>query len=428
MSEVSTDKKLKGKDLITIGIFSAIYFVINFAFMLLGGIHPVLWMLMPGFIAVFAGIPFMLMVAKVQKPGAVFLMGLITALIYFATGQFTLVILISMASTCILAEVVRMVTKYNSFKGNSIAYVIFSLGMVGSPFPSGCLRPYFLAQITEQGMPADYVAAVEALSSNAMLIVLLLLQSSVYHRRIYCQRSVQKALCKGRNCVMNGEGKKHTLRFDPRTELLLLVLANIVAFTQHSVWVEITWVIFLLLLIVACGCQKSAGKLAIAFGICLALQYYVFPNGPKILASSFTIIVSYARKIFPCLIVGTMVLQKTPVRELMVALRKWHITQGLIIPLSVTVRYFPALKEETGYIRDAMKLRNIHGVQKIECLLVPTMISATTTAEELSAAAVTRGIENPAPKTSMIEMKLGVQDFLCLAAGLIFCVISITVG
>ena len=52
MSEVSTDKKLRGKDLITIGIFSAIYFVINFAFMLLGGIHPVLWMLMPGFIAV----------------------------------------------------------------------------------------------------------------------------------------------------------------------------------------------------------------------------------------------------------------------------------------------------------------------------------------------------------------------------------------
>jgi len=127
---------------------------------------------MPGFIAVFAGIPFMLMVAKVQKLGAVFLMGLITALIYFVTGQFTLVILISMASTCILAEVVRVVTKYNSFKGNSIAYVIFSLGMVGSPLPIWLFKADFLAQITEQGMPADYVAAVEALSSNAMLIVL----------------------------------------------------------------------------------------------------------------------------------------------------------------------------------------------------------------------------------------------------------------
>ncbi len=78
---------------------------------------------------------------KGSKPGAVFLMGLITALIYFATGQFTLVILISMASTCILAEVVRMVTKYNSFKGNSIAYVIFLWGWLVLPFPSGCLRP-----------------------------------------------------------------------------------------------------------------------------------------------------------------------------------------------------------------------------------------------------------------------------------------------
>lgn len=92
--------------------------------MLLGGIHPVLWMLMPGFIAVFAGIPFLLMAAKVQKPGAVFLMGLITVLIYFVTGQFTLAILISMASACVLAEVIRSMTKYDSFKGNSTAYVI----------------------------------------------------------------------------------------------------------------------------------------------------------------------------------------------------------------------------------------------------------------------------------------------------------------
>ena len=172
MSNSKNGKGLKGKDLITIGIFSAIYFVINFAFMLLGGIHPVLWMLMPGFIAVFAGIPFMLMAAKVQKPGAVSLMGLITALIYFVTGQFTLVILISMASACVLAEVIRSMTKYDSFKGNSTAYVIFSLGMTGSPLPIWLFKADFLAQITEQGMPADYVSAVEALSSNAMLVVL----------------------------------------------------------------------------------------------------------------------------------------------------------------------------------------------------------------------------------------------------------------
>lgn len=54
----------------------------------------------------------------------------------------------------------------------TIAYVIFSLGMVGSPLPIWLFKADFLAQITERGMPADYVAAVEALSSNAILIVL----------------------------------------------------------------------------------------------------------------------------------------------------------------------------------------------------------------------------------------------------------------
>lgn len=225
---------------------------------------------------------------------------------------------------------------------------------------------------------------------------------------------------------MGGSVKKHTLKFDPRTELLLLILANVVAFTQHSLWVEITWVVLLLLLIIACGCKKSAGKLAVLFGLCLLLQYCIFPIGPKILVGSFTVLVSYARRAFPCLIVGTLIIQKTPVKELMVALRKCRVPQGLIIPLSVTIRYFPALKEEVGYIRDAMKLRNIRGIQKIECLLVPIMISATTTAEELSAAAITRGIENPAHKTSMIEIRFSVQDFLCLALGIVFCFISIT--
>ena len=43
---MNTQKKgMTGKDIITVGIFSAIYFVINFAFMLLSGLHPLLWIL-----------------------------------------------------------------------------------------------------------------------------------------------------------------------------------------------------------------------------------------------------------------------------------------------------------------------------------------------------------------------------------------------
>ena len=171
---VPVSKTLKGKDLITTGIFSAVYFVINFAFMLMGGLHPMMWILMPGLIALFAGIPFLMMCAKVQKPGAVLLMGIITGLIYFVTGQFTVLILTTFAIACVLAELVRLISGYSSFRGNAAAYVFFSLGMIGSPLPIWTMRDQFLTQIGNQGMPADYVNTLKAISSPAMLAILII--------------------------------------------------------------------------------------------------------------------------------------------------------------------------------------------------------------------------------------------------------------
>lgn len=172
MSQSTNGKMPKGRDLITIGIFSAIYFVINFAFMLLGMI-PIMWILMPALIALFTGVPFMLMCAKVQKPGAVILMGLITGLIYFITGQFTVVILITFVIGCGLAELARYYTKYNSFMGNTVSFACFSIGMIGSPLPIWLFKEGFLEQISSQGMSADYVASIEALSSTGVLILMI---------------------------------------------------------------------------------------------------------------------------------------------------------------------------------------------------------------------------------------------------------------
>ena len=170
MSEPVKSRGMSGKDVITVGIFSAIYFAINFAFMLLGGLHPLLWILMPGFIALFTGIPYLMMCAKVQKVGSVLLMGLITGLIYYVTGQFTVVILVSFVLACGLAEITRVITHYRSMAGNLVSFVLFSVGMVGSPLPIWLMREDFL----RQGMPADYVNTLAALSSNGMLIVLFL--------------------------------------------------------------------------------------------------------------------------------------------------------------------------------------------------------------------------------------------------------------
>ncbi len=168
----TVNRRLSGKDLINIGIFSALYFVLNFAFMLMSGLHPMIWILMPGLIALTTGIPFMLMCTKVRKAGAVVIMGFITALIYFVTGMFTPLILGMMAAACIVAESIRWVTHYSGFAGETAAFAAFSLGMCGSPLPIWIFHDSFFAQIASQGMSADYITTLDAFSSTPMLIVL----------------------------------------------------------------------------------------------------------------------------------------------------------------------------------------------------------------------------------------------------------------
>ncbi|QOR35075.1 energy-coupling factor transporter transmembrane protein EcfT [Clostridium sp. 'deep sea'] len=207
---------------------------------------------------------------------------------------------------------------------------------------------------------------------------------------------------------------------DPRTFMLLLIIVNIVTFIQRSVYVEAILVGSIALLQVMCNCKSLALKWLTAYITLLCVQYYVLPVSPTFIKATFSVLSLYSRKFFPCFMLGTIIVRTTPVRHLIIALQKWKFPQQIIIPLSITMRYFPAIKEEMSYIRDALKLRDIRGVSKLEYCLVPLMISATNTAEELGAAAVTRGIENPVKKTSIVEMNFRASDYLCLVIGLGF--------
>lgn len=212
---------------------------------------------------------------------------------------------------------------------------------------------------------------------------------------------------------------------DPRTGLGLLLVANVIAFSQDCIWVEASWLVAVGILMVICGRKLSAAKWLIVFGTVVCLQWYILPVSPEMIATSFSIFANYTRKLFGCLMVGSLMIHTISLREMIVGMRKLHVPQKLIIPIAVTLRYFPAIREETGHICDAMKLRNVRGVQRIEALLVPLMMSASTTAEELSAAAVTRGIENPAKKTSLVRLHMTMLDFISLFIGFLYAVLAL---
>lgn len=221
------------------------------------------------------------------------------------------------------------------------------------------------------------------------------------------------------------ERKKWTI--DPRTGLALLTLSNVIAFTQNALWIELGWFAVLVMLLFLCGNGKTAIRWIIAFAAVFFLQGYVLPASPKLIATSFSIFANYTRRMFPCLMVGILMIKCVPLKNLIAGLRKLHFPQKLIVAISVTLRYLPAIGEETRHIRDAMKLSNIQGIQKVEALVVPLIVSATSTAEELSAAAVTRGIENPVPKTSLVRIHMTVWDWIYIFAAVAFTMAALVV-
>ena len=216
--------------------------------------------------------------------------------------------------------------------------------------------------------------------------------------------------------------KKGVLTLDPRTKIILLLGVNIFVFTNPFLYAEMAVIFSLVILLLLCGVHKTALKSGVLYLALLGIQKFILPVSPKFIINTLTIVVITCRKLLPCVTLGALLVQTTPIRLLIHALQKWHFPQSIIIPLAITVRYFPTLHEEQQAISDAMKLRNVRGiVKKLEYIFIPLMMSASSTADELSQAITARGIDNPRPKTCSVELKFHVADLvLCvMSAGLI---------
>lgn len=129
-NQISKNQKgLTVKDLVTTGIFTALFFV----FTLVGGIpfapNPVLTFYMPMGSALLCGPIYLLMVAKVQKRWSITILGVIIGVIWFATGMHWAFSLGYIAMG-IVADIVAGLKQYSSKAVNLISYMILSLSGV----------------------------------------------------------------------------------------------------------------------------------------------------------------------------------------------------------------------------------------------------------------------------------------------------------
>lgn len=218
--------------------------------------------------------------------------------------------------------------------------------------------------------------------------------------------------------------KKGILVLDPRTKILLLIAVNAFIFTNHRLSFEAITVMGLLLLLNFSGLFRVAVRFFIIYITLLIINYVFLPISPRIITMSLNIVIVTMRKLLPCWILGKLLIETVPIRLLMYVLGNLHIPQTVIIPLTISIRYFPAIREEKQAISDTMKLRNVKGIfKKIEHIYVPIMISASNTADELSQAITARGIENPKQKTCVTSLRFKIQDYLLLLVSIVIIIL-----
>ncbi|WP_455615937.1 MptD family putative ECF transporter S component [Eisenbergiella sp.] len=166
---MNTDRKLKGKDLMNIGIFSAIIFVIMTAVGMLGFI-PIFIPLLSVIAPLIGGIPFMLFLTRVKKFGMIWILCIIQGLMMMLTGMGVYPLIVG-AICGLAAEFVYKSGNYKS-AGKAVLTCGFSFLWV-----FGCELPLFLDIegyfSTRQNFGQEYIDTLTSLMSTWMCPVLL---------------------------------------------------------------------------------------------------------------------------------------------------------------------------------------------------------------------------------------------------------------
>ena len=166
------NNKLNTKDLINVGIFTAIYTVIFFTVSMIGLI-PVFMLLLPFLIPFVGGIPFMLYLTKVNKFGMVTITGILVSIILFASGQAWPVLVITVPSA-LIADLIFKSGGYKNWRKTHLGFCIFSLWIIGSLLPLWIMRDSYI-ELGRAGYGDTYVDTLISLTPVWVLPILVVL-------------------------------------------------------------------------------------------------------------------------------------------------------------------------------------------------------------------------------------------------------------
>lgn len=221
-------------------------------------------------------------------------------------------------------------------------------------------------------------------------------------------------------------GLELNFNLDPRSKIIILAILSFMVFNDVSLYISSILVLIPCICLFFSNHKKSAMIYIVVYVLAKFIQISILPTATGFVAIILITFSYTTTRMLPILMMGYYTISTTKVSEFIASMEKSNIPRDIIIPVSVVFRYIPSVLEEIKSITNAMKMRgfglNIKSLKNplklIEFYMIPILISAVKTADELSAASLTRGLSNPEPRTHLLEVKLTNLDYALLAVTL----------
>ncbi|MEM7339935.1 MAG: MptD family putative ECF transporter S component [Actinomycetota bacterium] len=147
--------RLSTRDLITIGIFTAVYLG---AYVILSSVlfTPWLFILLLPVGALLMAPVYLLFIARTQKPFAITIMGLIAALVAGLIVYGNVLIALVNLGVAVLADAIAFAGKYRSLTLNVVSYLVMSFWVLGQVGPMWVARDWWRDLTITSGYSAEF--------------------------------------------------------------------------------------------------------------------------------------------------------------------------------------------------------------------------------------------------------------------------------
>lgn len=223
------------------------------------------------------------------------------------------------------------------------------------------------------------------------------------------------------------------LKFDFRTKLLVIALMmSLVAVLTSDILIYALLGLLCIYLLVQ-GFYRQTVKYFTVCCVFIVLRLCSGGNGITFLMPEMFL--------FMVLRILMMVMAAQPVfgmspGEVVAIFKKIHAPDGIALPITFTLRFFPTIKSEFADVFASLRLRKLlswkHPLDAMEYIVTPVIFRSSRIAEELAASAESRGISNPGTHTCRRKLLFRKRDWImcviAVAVTIVFFVLERTVG